>query len=61
MTGLAKICKHVAAILFWSEILVKVHFSKAVTAHKAHWLTSSNSTSLLPHQKFLTLISGLPS
>ena len=45
MAGLAEVCAHLAAILFWVETSVKIHTSKTVTDQKAYWVTPSNNTS----------------
>ena len=50
MAGLAEVCKHVAALLFWVEMSVKMHTSKTVTELKAYWVTPSNNTSLQPQE-----------
>ena len=46
MAGLAEVCTHVAALLFWVEMSVKIHSSKTVTAQKAYWVTPSNNATL---------------
>ena len=50
MAGLAEVGTHVAALLFWVEMSVKVHTSKTVTDQKAYWVTPSNNTSLQPQE-----------
>ena len=46
MAWLAEVCTHVAALLFWVEMSVKIHTSKTVTDQKAYWVIPSNNTSL---------------
>ena len=41
MAGLAEVCTHVAADLFWIEITVKMRESRTVTDKKAYWVTPS--------------------
>ena len=53
------VCTHVTVILFWIQILVKVHTSKIVTDHKVYWTVSSNNTSSLQPQKLINIVSGL--
>ena len=36
MAGLAEVCTHVAALLFWVEMSVKIRSSKTVTDQKAY-------------------------
>ena len=47
MAGLAKACTHVAALLFWVEMVIKIHNSKTVTDKQAYWVPPSNSDTLL--------------
>ena len=42
MAGLAKVCAHIASILFWLEFTVKRRESMTVT-DKAYWVASSLS------------------
>ena len=46
MARLAEVCTHVAALLFWVEMSVKIHSSKTVTDQKAYWVTPSNNALL---------------
>ena len=50
MAGLAEVCTHVAALLFWVEMSVKIDSSKIVTDQKAYWVTSSNNASPQPQE-----------
>ena len=50
MAGLAEVCTHVAALLFWVEMSVKIHFSKTATDQKSYWVTPSNNASLQPQE-----------
>ena len=50
MARLAEVCTHVAALLFWVEMSVKIHSSKTVTDQKAYWVTPSNNASLQPQE-----------
>ena len=42
-----KACTHVAALLFWVEMVIKIHNSKKVTDKQAYWLSPSNSDTFL--------------
>ena len=53
--GLAKVCTHVAAISFWTEISGKVLISKIVFDHKTYWMAPSNKTSSLQRQKLINI------
>ena len=50
MAGLAEVCTHVAALLFWVEISAKIQSSKTVTDQKASRVTPSNNASLQPQE-----------
>ena len=50
MAGLAEVCTHVAALLSWVEMSVKIHSSKTVIDQKAYWVTPLNNTSLQPQE-----------
>ena len=50
MAGLAEVCTHVAALLFWVEMSVKIHSSKTVTDRKEYLVTPSNNASLQPQE-----------
>ena len=50
MAELAEVCTHVAALLFWVEMSVKIRSSKTVTDQKAYWVTPSNNASLQPQE-----------
>ena len=50
MAGLVEVCTHVAALLFWVEMSVKIHTSKTVTDQKAYWVTLPINTSLQPQE-----------
>ena len=43
MAGLAEACTHIAALLFWVEMLIKIHNSKTVTDKQAYWVSPPNS------------------
>ena len=47
MAGLAKACTHVAALLLWVEMVVKIHNSKTVTDKQAYCGSPSNSDTFL--------------
>lgn len=38
MTGLAESCFHIASLLFWTDIKVKIRDSKTVVDEKSSWL-----------------------
>ena len=50
MAGLAEVCTHVAALLFWVEISVKIRESSTVTDKPAYWVAPSNPTKIIPKQ-----------
>ena len=50
MAGLAEVCTHVATLLFWVEMSVKVHSSKTITDQYAFWVTPSSNASLQPQE-----------
>ena len=50
MAELAEACTHVAALLFWVEIVIKIHNSKTVTDKQAYWVSPSNSDTFLQRQ-----------
>ena len=50
MTGLVEVCTHLAALLFWVKMSVKIDLSKTVTDQKAYWVTPSNNASLQPQE-----------
>ena len=52
MAGLAEACTHVAALLFWVEMVIKIHNSKTVTDKQAYWVTPSNSGTFLQPEMF---------
>ena len=41
MAGLAEACTHIAAILFWVEMSIKIRNSKTVTDKLAYWVNPS--------------------
>ena len=43
MAGLGEVCTHVAAILFWIEITVKIRCKKTVTDTAAYWVAPSKT------------------
>ena len=43
MAGLEGACTHITALLFWVEMLIKIHNSKTVTDKQAYWVSPSNS------------------
>ena len=47
MAGLAEVCTHIAALLFWVEMVIKIHNSKTVTDKQAYWVSPSNSDTFL--------------
>ena len=48
MAGLAEVCTHVASLLFWTEISIKIRESSTVTGQAAYWVASSNLSHLQP-------------
>ena len=52
MPGLVEACSHVNALLFWVEIVIKIHKSKAVTDKQACWMSPSNPDIFLPEILF---------
>lgn len=48
MAGLAEVCTHVAALLFWVEISVRIRDCQTVTDKAAYWITPSVSASVIP-------------
>ena len=48
MAGWAEICTHVASLLFWTEILIKIRESSTVTA--AYQVAPSNPSHLQPQK-----------
>ena len=41
MAGLAEACTHIAAILFWVEMSIKIRNSKTVQDKLAYWVNPS--------------------
>ena len=46
MAGLAEVCTHVASLLFWTEISIKIRESSTVTDRAAFWVAPSNPSNL---------------
>ena len=55
MAGLAEACTHIAALLFWVEMLIKIHNSKTVTDKQAYWVSLSNSDTFLQPEMYSIL------
>ena len=53
MADLAEVCTHVASLLFWTEISIKIIGSSTVTDRTAYWVAPSNLSHLQPQ---LTLL-----
>ena len=47
MEALAEACTYVAALLFWVEMVIKIHNSQTVTGKQAYWVSPSNSDTFL--------------
>ena len=50
MAGLAEACTHVASLLFWVEISIKIRDSATVTDKAAYWVAPSNPSKLKPSE-----------
>jgi len=50
MAGLAESCTHVASMLFWIEIKIRMLKSKTVTDEKAYWMVPTNRAHLEPQE-----------
>ncbi|XP_065650842.1 uncharacterized protein LOC136078995 isoform X2 [Hydra vulgaris] len=48
VAGLAEACTHIAAVLFWIDITVKMQESKTVTYYKSYWLPPNSPAQLTP-------------
>ena len=55
MAGLAEACTHIAALLFWVEMVIKIHNSKTVTDKQAYWVSLSNSDTFLQPEMYSIL------
>ena len=50
MAGLAEVCTHVASLLFWTEISIKIRESSTVTDPAAYWIAPSNPSDVQPQK-----------
>ena len=48
-------CTHVAALLFWVEVVIKNHSSKTVTDKQAYWISPSNSDTFLQPEMLFSI------
>ena len=55
MTGLVETCTHVAALLFWVEMVIKIHNSKTITDKQAYWVPPSNLDTFLQPKMLLNI------
>ena len=50
MAGLAEVCTHVASLLFWTEISIKIRESSTVTDPAAYLIAPSNPSHVQPQK-----------
>lgn len=50
MAGLAKVCSHVASILFWLEITNRIHEGQTVTDMEAYWVALTSPENITPQK-----------
>ena len=50
LAGLAEVCTHIASLLFWTEISLKIIESSTVTDRAAFWVAPSNPSHLQPQK-----------
>lgn len=50
MAGLDEVCTHVAALMFWIDIRVKILQSKTVTQEKSYWLIPKSFDNAIPKE-----------